>query len=81
MKMKKNRTVWAPGLVAALVFVGSAVAQSDPRQQATSRFEATAPAVGEPAPDLVVYNSGGEKLRLGSLVQGHYTVIVLGCLT
>ncbi len=59
--------------------------------------EAAPPAVASPsspAPDSVakakpnpssfnatVYNAGGEELQLQTLLQGHYTVIVLGCLT
>jgi hypothetical protein len=65
----------------ALGLSGSAQAQLDPRQQASRRFESTAPAVGEPLPDLAVYDAGGKELRVGELLQGHYTVIVLGCLT
>ncbi len=81
MRAKEFRAGWALGLLAALGLAGSAQAQLDPRQQAIRRFEATAPAVGEPLPDLVVYDAGGEERRLGELLQGHYTVIVLGCLT
>ncbi len=73
--------VWALGLLAAMGLAGSAQAQLDPRQQAIRRFDATAPAVGEPLPDLAVYDAAGEERRLGELLQGHYTVIVLGCLT
>ncbi len=81
MKAKEDRAVWALGLLAALGLAGSAEAQINPREQANLRFEAAAPAVGEPLPDLVVYDAGGEKQRLGQLLQGHYAVIVLGCLT
>ena len=81
MRAKEYRVVWALGLLAALGLAGSAQAQLDPRQQATSRFEAAAPAIGEPLPDLAVYDAGGKERRLGELLQGHYTVIVLGCLT
>ena len=81
MRAKEDRAVWALGLIAALGLAGSAQAQLDPRQQAAGRFEATAPAVGEPLPDLTVYDAGGTELQLGELLQGHYTVIVLGCLT
>ena len=81
MRAKEDRVVWALGLLAALGFAGSAQAQFDPRQQATRRFEAAAPAVGEPVPDLAVYDADGKERQLGKLLQGHYTVIVLGCLT
>ena len=81
MRAGNDRVVWAVGLLAALGFTGFAQAQFNPREQATSRFESTAPAVGKPLPDLELYDSGGKKLRLGELLHGHYTVIVLGCLT
>ncbi len=81
MKTKRDHAVWVLGLLVALGLAGSAQAQLDPRQQANRRFESTAPAVGEPLPDLAVYDAGGKELRLGELLQGHYTVIVLGCLT
>ena len=81
MRAKEDRAVWALGLLAALGLTVSAQAQFDPRQQAIRRFEATAPSVGEPLPDLTVYDAGGKEQRLGELLQGHYTVIVLGCLT
>ena len=81
MRAKKDRTVWTLGLLVALGLAGSAHAQFDPRQQASRRFEATAPNVGEPLPDVVLYDAGGKGLRVSELLQGHYTVIVLGCLT
>ena len=52
-----------------------------PREAATRRFEARAPGVGERMPDLVVHDAGGRQLRLRKLLRGHYTVLVLGCLT
>ena len=81
MRAKKDRAVWALGLLAALGLPGSVQAQFNPREQATRRFEAAAPAVGESLPDLVLYDAGGDERQLGELLQGHYTVIVLGCLT
>ncbi len=81
MRVKQDRARWALGLLAALGLAGSAQAQLNPQQQAIRRFEATAPALGEPLPDLAVYDAAGEERRLGELLQGHYTVIVLGCLT
>ncbi len=81
MRANKDRTVWVLGLLVALGLAGDAQAQLDPRQQASRRFEAAAPAVGEPLPDVVLYDAGGKGLRVSELLQGHYTVIVLGCLT
>ncbi len=80
MKAKGARAVLALGLLAVLG-LGSARAQLNPRKQTTQRFESRAPAVGQPLPDLTLYDAGGEKRRLSQLLQGHYTVIVLGCLT
>lgn len=81
MRAKEDRARRALGLLVALGLAGPAQAQLNPREQATRRFEATAPAVGEPLPDLAVYDAGGTERRLRELLQGHYTVIVLGCLT
>ncbi len=81
MKAKKRGAFRVLGLSALLGLAGSTEAQFNPREQAIHRFEATAPAVGQPLPDLTIYEAGGEKRRLGQLLQGHYTVIVLGCLT
>ena len=44
-------------------------------------FEAVAPAIGEPMPDVVVYDDEGAPHRLPDLLRGHYSVIILGCLT
>ena len=44
-------------------------------------FEAVAPDVGEPMPDVLVYDDEGMPHRLPELLSGHYTVIILGCLT
>ncbi len=73
--------MWSLGLLVLLGLADLARSQVNPRQQAIHRFEATAPAVGQPLPDLTIYEAGGEKRQLGQLLQGHYTVIVLGCLT
>ena len=81
MTSKRAHAVWVLGWLVALGLAGSAQAQLDPRQQANRRFESTAPAVGEPLPDLTLYDADGKALRVGELLQGHYTVIVLGCLT
>lgn len=81
MKPRKVQTVCGLGLLVALGSVASAQAQVNPRQQVSQRFETTAPAVGTPFPAVVVYDAGGKKLRVNELLQGHYTVIVLGCLT
>lgn len=45
------------------------------------RFEANSPAPGERFPNLTLYDSDGNKVRMKDMVRGHYTVVVLGCLT
>ncbi len=79
MKARTVQAVCGLGLLVALGSVASA--QVNPRQQVNHRFETTAPAVGAPFPAVVVYDASGKKLRVNELLQGHYTVIVLGCLT
>ncbi len=44
-------------------------------------FEAVAPATGEAMPDVVVYDNEGTPHRLPDLLRGHYSVLILGCLT
>ncbi len=45
------------------------------------RFEAASPGVGQQVPDISVYSASGEKVRFRDLVEGHYSVVVFGCLT
>ncbi|GEM_PF-2496425 len=45
-----------------------------------SGFSANLPKVGQPLPDLTVFDGGGKEFKLSSLKQ-HYTVLVFGCLT
>ena len=44
------------------------------------RFEQDAPQIGATVPDLTVYDADGKEFRLHT-IKGHYTVLVLGCLT
>ena len=44
------------------------------------RFEQNAPQIGATVPDLTVYDADGKEFRLHT-IKGHYTVLVLGCLT
>ncbi len=50
-------------------------------QALKERFEAAAPDIGERVPNVSVYTASGEKVRFRNLVRGHYSVVVLGCLT
>ncbi|MGH7202552.1 MAG: hypothetical protein ACREJB_18240 [Planctomycetaceae bacterium] len=54
--------------------------QTSPREQVNRRFEETTPALGEPLPDVTLYDAAGKPFRLGSL-KGSHTVLVFGCLT
>ncbi len=51
------------------------------RNAVSRSFETVAPAIGEPMPDLSVHDRDGNELRLRELLGGHYTVLILGCLT
>ena len=44
-------------------------------------FEVVAPDIGEAMPDVVVYDNEGMPHRLPDLLRGHYSVVILGCLT
>ncbi len=43
-------------------------------------FEGSRPEVGQPLPDMTVYDSQGKEFKLSSL-KGDYSVLVFGCLT
>lgn len=51
------------------------------RDALSGRFETVAPALGEPMPDVALFDRDGNELRLRELLRDHTTVIVLGCLT
>ena len=53
----------------------------DGRGSLIRTFEANAPAIGAPMPDLPVYDRDGREARLPELLDGRLTVLVLGCLT
>jgi hypothetical protein len=74
--------------MAALVLTSVAIAQESPgratrspRDQVTDRFVEAAPGVGQPPPDVVVYDADGNEQKLRELLRGRYSVLVLGCLT
>jgi hypothetical protein len=50
-------------------------------QAVEDRFAEAAPAVGEPAPDVVVLDADGKAHQLRAVLRGNYSVLVLGCLT
>ena len=51
------------------------------RQMVNRKFDTVAPAVGESMPDITVYDETGNPLSLEQVLRGHYSVVVLGCLT
>lgn len=51
------------------------------REAVVERFEAAAPAVGAPVPDVSLIDTKGKVHRLRDLAGEHYSVLVLGCLT
>ena len=66
-------------VVVAAVFVGSlGAAQTQPISR---NFERNAPAIGDAMPDVAVRDRDGAELRLRDVLSGHYTVLILGCLT
>ena len=91
-----KRAISAIGLVALLVCATVASAQrggppqgrgqggptsGSGRDMVNRSFEAAAPGVGELMPDLTVHADDGTELELQDVLRGHYTVLILGCLT
>ncbi|MFV1967199.1 MAG: hypothetical protein ACC628_17355 [Pirellulaceae bacterium] len=55
-------------------------AAESPRERVIRRFESKAPGIGDPLPDITVFDADGNEFPLQSL-RGDYTVLVFGCLT
>ena len=73
-------------LLALAVSLGLAATAAEPggpngRGMLIRNFEASAPAVGELMPNLAVYDRDGQESRLPALLNGRFTVLILGCLT
>ena len=68
-------------LLVVLMLAGGALPGTAFAQPITRDFEHQAPAPGELMPEAIVYDRDGKELRLRELLQEHYTVLVLGCLT
>ena len=69
--------------VAALCQPAVVLAQVEPGPNYSppaQRFE-MAPKVGEPLPDLTIFDADGGAVNLRDVAREHYTVLVLGCLT
>ncbi len=50
-------------------------------QAVIDRFDAAAPQIGEPLPDLTLVDDQGNPANIRDITRGHYTVMTLGCLT
>ncbi len=50
-------------------------------QAVIDRFDAAAPKIGEPLPDLTLVDDQGNPANIRDIANEHYTVLVLGCLT
>jgi len=93
--MKSTRVTFVILLLAlALAAPATSLAQRQRGRQGSGRgqgfgggggmfqnFEAVAPDIGEAMPDVVVYDDEGMPHRLPDLLRGHYSVVILGCLT
>ena len=59
----------------------AALAQMGAEGPGVQRFLSTAPAIGEPLPDVSIVDDQGSPVSLRDLTGENYTVLVLGCLT
>jgi cytochrome oxidase Cu insertion factor (SCO1/SenC/PrrC family) len=62
------------------LFLDAALAAQAPARPPMAGFEQKKPAVGEPLPEVRLFNAAGQEVNLSSL-RGQYTVLVFGCLT
>lgn len=62
----------------AMALPASAFAQSGPHM---AEYEAIAPKIGEPLPDITIFDDLGNPVNLRDLPGENYKVLVLGCLT
>ena len=51
-----------------------------PRERLAKMFERSSPPLNSPLPDITVFDADGHPFELSTL-EGHYSVIVFGCLT
>ena len=82
MTRRFPRPIGAAALVLSLSLAAvPAMAQESPFEGVNRRFNDVAPKIGESLPALSVYDLEGRAVQIRELVRGHYTVLVLGCLT
>ncbi len=86
MKLRSHGV--ARKIVHALILLGMVVAPSLGNAQARSgpsgdipRFLESGPKVGDPLPDLTIFDDLGRPVNIRDLTKGSYSVLVLGCLT
>ena len=82
--MQQKTTTSLVALAFSFGLVATTAAQpggSNGRGMLIRNFEASAPAVGELMPNLPVYDRDGQESRLPALLDGRFTVLILGCLT
>ena len=93
-QMKTTSTGFLVGLAACVCLGACASAAAQPGRQRLGgssedigpqymrgAFERNAPDIGEPMPDLAVYDEAGKELRLREVLSGRHSVLILGCLT
>ena len=71
------RPILFAAALAVLAAPASALAQ---RPKSDDDFVKAKPAVGDPIPELTVYDPSGKEVKTSAL-RGQYTVLVFGCLT
>jgi len=77
---KKMFLVAALPVLALPGYVSAQPAQGGDRPQLPKMFGPGVVGVGEPLPDVRVFDERGDEFRT-SLLKGKYTVLVFGCLT
>ena len=78
-KASMSRIVAVLAAVIAFGFAtNTAIAQGPPP---LAQFEAEAPKIGEPLPDITILDELGNPVNLRELADENYKVLVLGCLT
>ncbi len=73
----RRRNLWAWAWIMAVAVSG--LLQAQPGRPGS--FGDSVPGVGERLPDLTLIDAEGKAVELHDLLRGHYTVVVLGCLT
>jgi cytochrome oxidase Cu insertion factor (SCO1/SenC/PrrC family) len=69
-------------LLASVLFVAASprLAHAQERRRDEAAFVKERPAVGDPLPDVTVYDVNGQEVKTSSL-RGQHIVLTFGCLT